>query len=118
ESGRFLAADVEKLWLYGIKNGVAHLVADDVRACAGEHHAVGRRAVKKVERLPIVEGVEVFTHVQQDRQHGSKFPFARRHSRRPKVGPTPQRRRGGPVTKSKGGIVVARLRPRRGETVS
>src|SRR3974390_2998222 len=55
KSGRFLAAGVEKLWLYGIENGVAHFVTDDVRACAGEHHAVGRRAVKKIERLSLGE---------------------------------------------------------------
>src|SRR5271166_2252432 len=110
ESGRFLTAGVKKLRFQRIKNGMAHFMADDVWACPRKHHPVGGRAMKEVERLPIVKGVEVFALVEQDRQHGSEFPFARRHSRRPKVGATPQRGRGRPVTEPGGVVIVARRR--------
>ena len=110
EGGGFLAGDVEELGLQRVEDRVSHLVQDDVRAGAGEHRAaVGALAVEEMQRLPVVEGVQVLAVVHDHREDGSELPRAAGHPRRPEVRPAPQRRRGGPEAEGEAAGVAARL---------
>src|SRR6516225_2993230 len=107
ERGRFMARRTPKLRLYRVQYGVAHFVTDNVRALARIHGARWCRAMKEIQRPPVVIGVQVDTLVEQHRQARSQLPIPRRHSRRPEIGAAAQRLGSRPVSEARGSGLAA-----------
>ena len=108
EGGGFLAGDVEELGLQRVEDRVSHLVQDDVGARAGEHRpAVRARPVEEMQRLPVVEGVEILAVVEDHREDGSELPLAAGHPRRPEL--APRRSAAAAVQKRKAKVSVSPL---------
>src|SRR5436305_4506855 len=119
ESCRLMACRAPKLRLDAVEDGVAHLVTKNVRARSGEDGLADARPMKEIQRLPIIERVQVGTLVQQNFERRTDLPIATRYPGGPKVGAAAQRFSRVPVAEChRVGLKYAGGRRRRRECIS
>src|SRR5882672_3945256 len=71
EGGGLMTGRSPQLRLDRVEDGMAHLMANDVRALTGIDRAAVARAMEEVEGFAVVVGVQILAFVEQDLQHGA-----------------------------------------------
>ena len=94
-----------------VEDRVAHLMAEDVRAFAREDRgARAAGAVEEIQRLPVVEGIEVGAFVEQDAQRRAGLPAPAGDARGPIIRAAAQGLDRDPVTELRRSRVVGARR--------